>query len=112
MAKWQKNGGGGGDGGRQSMEEGKEKGHAAVGDDTGNRMSHVSQFTSPVCNVSDSRQICSHSEGARREGKVIKVSNFKGSVHRLKKHNTNKQKIHNLLCHPACRKHFSNIRGF
>lgn len=66
------------------MEEGKEKGHAAVGDDTGNRMSHVSQFTSPMCNVSDSRQICSHSEGARREGKVIKVSNFEGSVHRLK----------------------------
>lgn len=66
------------------MEEGKEKGRAAVGDDTGNRMSHISQFTSPVRNVSDSRQICSHSEGARREGKVIKVSNFKGLVHRLK----------------------------
>lgn len=66
------------------MEEGKEKGHAAVGDDTGNRMSHVSQFTSPMCSVSDSRQICSHSEGARHEEKVIKVSNFKGSVHRLK----------------------------
>lgn len=84
------------------MEEGKEKGHAAVGDDTGNRMSHVSQFTSPMCNVSDSRQICSHSEGARREGKVIKVSNFKGSVHRLKNMTqTNKKYITSHAILPA-----------
>lgn len=44
-------------------------------------MSHSSEFTSAMCNVSDDSQICSHSEGAKHEGKVFQQSNFKGSVH-------------------------------